>query len=232
MSLSLVVPLVVAYLVACGGWLGGYRLTRRWWPTPEPLCTEHKWLDLAMVVVAVALILGLGWMWRQGWLLPEPEGWSGHLFWQFNNLVIYGPIIVILAHRGQSLRTIYLWPAGLPVKFAAGLFLATLSVVVFVLLRGETGRLPQIAIGSIRLDNARNFLPVFLEGVAVAFVYVRLRWVVGRWAAMVVPGLLFAAAHIPANSRPTWAPVRWPSTSPSPPRSPSRCSSPWTAAAT
>ncbi len=197
MSWTLLVPLAAAYLVACGGWLGGYRLTRPWWPSPEPLGTEHKWLDLAMVVVAAASILGLGWVWRQGWLLPEPEGWAGDVLWQFNNLLIYCPIVVILAHRDQSIRTIYLWPAGLPVKLAAGLFLGTLAVVTYVLLRGEIVRLPGIALDTVRIDNVRYVVPVFLEGVALAFAYVRLRWALGRWTARIAPGLLLAAAHIP-----------------------------------
>ncbi len=49
----------------------------------------------------------------------------------------------------------------------------------------------------MRIDNLRNFLQVFLEGVALAFAYVRLRWALGRWTARIAPGLLFAAAHIP-----------------------------------
>lgn len=191
------VPLIVAYLVACGGWLAGFRLTRGWWPPRRPLETDEKWLDLAMVAAAGAMIFGLGWVYRQGWLAPQPDGWAGDLMWQVNNLIIYAPILLVLAHRRQSLRTVFFRPAGFPVKLAAGLVLGTLSVAVFVLLRGQPGRLPLIAVASVQPANMRNFLPVFLEGVALAFAYVRLRWAFGMWPALIAPSLLFAAAHIP-----------------------------------
>ena len=40
---------------------------------------------------------------------------------------------------------------------------------------------------------------MFLEGVAIAFVYERLRWAMGGWASIWVPCLLFAAAHVPRS---------------------------------
>ncbi len=52
-------------------------------------------------------------------------------------------------------------------------------------------------IESVRTENLRNFLPVFLEGVAIAMMYVRMRWAFGQWPALLGPGMLFAAAHIP-----------------------------------
>ena len=40
-------------------------------------------------------------------------------------------------------------------------------------------------------------MPVYLEGVGLAYVFVRLQWALGsRWAAL-SPGLLFALAHVP-----------------------------------
>ncbi|MHC4219828.1 MAG: CPBP family glutamic-type intramembrane protease [Planctomycetota bacterium] len=190
-------PLIAAYLAACGGWLLVRGLRPGWWPQRPPLRTDHKWRDLAMVLVATVLVLGLGQVWRAGWLLPEPDGWWGDVVWQVNNLIIYAPVFLVLAHRGQSPETVYLSVNGLPVKLAAGLLLGLLGVVVFLALRGELGRLPGVALSAVRGENLRNFLPVFLEGVVLAFAYVRLRWAVGQWPALIAPGLLFAAAHIP-----------------------------------
>jgi hypothetical protein len=190
-------PLIAAYLATCGGWLLAHRLRPGWWPQRPALRTDHKWRDLAMVFVAAVLVLGLGQMWRAGWLLPEPSGWMGDVAWQVNNLIIYAPVFLILAHRGQSSDTVYLSAKGLPVKLAAGLVFGLLGVAVFLALRGELDSLPSVALGTVRPENLRNFLPVFLEGVVLAFAYVRLRWAVGPWPALMAPGLLFAAAHIP-----------------------------------
>ena len=102
-----------------------------------------------------------------GWLLPSAGGLLGDIFWQFNNVIIYSPIVLLLVVRGQSARTVYLSADGLPIKLAAGVVLAVLAVFVFLVLRGDPGRLPGVLVESIRTENLRNFLPVFLEGVAI-----------------------------------------------------------------
>ncbi len=190
-------PLTAAYLVACGAWLAAHRLRPSWWPDRAPLRTDHKWIDLTFGFVGVALVIGIGQVWRLGWLLPQPQGWVGDLTWQVNNLIIYAPIFIVLAHRRQSTETIYLSARGLVVKLAAGLVLGFLAMAVFLALRGEIERLPAVVAASIGGENLKYALPVFLEGVALAFLFVRLQWALGLWPALVGPGLLFAAAHIP-----------------------------------
>jgi len=65
------------------------------------------------------------------------------------------------------------------------------------MLRGELGRFGAVLVGIVDKDNATNFLPVTLEGVALAFLFVRIRWVFGPAVALLVPSVLFAAAHLP-----------------------------------
>ena len=189
--------MTVAYLAACGAWLLGYRLRSSWWPPRTALRTDRKWLDLAAVLVAVVLVLVLGQVWRSGWLLPSADGRLGDLLWQCNNLIIYAPVVGLLVVRRQSARTVYISADRLPVKLAAGVVLAVLGVLVFLVLRGDPGSLPGVLAESVHAKNLRNFLPVFLEGVAIAMLYVRLRWAFGQWPALLGPGMLFAAAHIP-----------------------------------
>ena len=161
------------------------------------LRTDRKWLDLAAAFVAVVLVLLLGQVWRSGWLLPAAGGWLGELLWQCNTAIIYSPIFGLLVVLRQSTRTVYLSADGLPVKLAAGVVLAVLGVFVYLVLRGDAGSLPGVLAESVRAENLRNFLPVFLEGVAITMLYVRLRWAFGQWPALLGPGMLFAAAHIP-----------------------------------
>ena len=189
--------MTVAYLAACGGWLLAHRLRSSWWPPRTALRTDRRWLDLAAVFVAAVLVLGLGEVWRSGWLLPSAAGWLGDVLWQCNNVIIYAPIVGLLVVRRQSTRTVYLSADGLPVKLAAGVVFAVLAVLVFLVLRGEPGRLPDVLVESVRAGNLRNFLPVFLEGVAIAMFYVRLRWAFGQLPALLGPGMVFAAVHIP-----------------------------------
>ena len=190
-------PLTAAYLAACGGWLLLRRLKPLWWPQSMPQHTNRKWLDFTLVFVVAAMVIGLGEAYRAGWLLPARSGALGDLFWQVNNLIIYAPVFVIVAHRAQSTETIYVSPKGLPVKLAAGLVLGLVAVGVFLALRGEPGRFPGVVAASVHRENLRNFLPVFLEGVVLAFAFVRLQWAFGQWPALITPGIVFAAAHIP-----------------------------------
>ncbi len=195
---SFFLVIVAAYAAACGAWLLAFRLMPAWWwPRKPVLSTDRKWLDLALVFVAAASILGIGQLWRLGWLLPEPDGWLGAVAWNVNNLIIYAPLVLILAARAQSSETVYLSTRGLPVKVIAGLVLGAIAVTVFLLLRGDLPSLGQVAADSVRGRNLRHFLPVFLEGAALACAFVRVRWAFGLWLALVAPGILFAAAHIP-----------------------------------
>ncbi len=190
-------PIVAAYAVACGGWMLAQRFFPGWWPRRPDLSTGRKWLDLALVFVAVVAVLGIGELWRRGWLLPEPAGWLGAVAWNANNLIIYAPIALMLAARRQPGETIYLSARGLPIKIIAGLVLGAAAVTVYLLLRGDLESIVQVAGDSVHGRNLRNFLPVFLEGVALAFAFVRIRWAFGLWPALFLPAILFAAAHIP-----------------------------------
>ncbi len=190
-------PLTAGYLAACGGWMLVHWLRPSLWPPRTVLHTDHKWWDFAMVILATALVIGLGLLYRAGWLLPKLQGWPADLIWQINNLIIYAPVLVVLIHRAQSTATIYLTVEGLPIKLAAGLLFGLVGVAVYLTLRGELGRLPDVVAASVRPRNLRNFLPVFLEGVVIAFAYVRLRWAMGQWPALIAPGVVFAAVHIP-----------------------------------
>lgn len=193
-------PTAAAYLIACGGWFAVTRFGSGWWPDEEWPTTERRWLDLGLVVVTVVGIMALGQLYREGLLLPHPgDGFLGALAWNANNVIIFAPLFLVLAARRQHPRTAFLSPRGLGKKLALGLGLGVLSVLVFVGLRGELARLPGILVTTVGLDSLRNFFPVFMEGAAVAFVFVRLKWAIGLWPAILLPSLVFALAHVPGS---------------------------------
>ena len=191
------VPTAAAYLGACGGWLAIERYGRDFWPARRESTTDRRYLDLGLLVAAPAAILLLGQVYRAGYLLPTSGGAWGAIGWQLDNLIIYSPIAAVLWYRRQSPATVYLALDGLWRKIVTGTVLALGAVLVFLLARGEMARAQEVFGGVLSGANWRNFLAVFLEGVALAFGFVRLRWVVGLTAALVIPSVLFAAAHIP-----------------------------------
>ncbi len=196
-SLGFFLSVVAAYLTACGAWLLLRRVRPQLWPAHRVLETSRPWLDFGLVFVAVACILGLGQAWRAEYLLPEPAGWHGDLLWNLNNLIIYSPLFIVLAARRQSPATIYLSADGVGVKLATGLVFGIGTVIVYTLLRGDPQRLSAVAWQAVHRDSLRHFVPVFLEGVALAFAFVRLRRVVGHVAALLLPAIIFALAHVP-----------------------------------
>jgi len=196
-SIRFFTPVILAYLTACGGWLLLERsrlVLRSAIPFPA---TDRPWVDFLAAVVAALGIFALGSCFRAGLLLPSGAGWVHHLTWAMNNLIIFSPLALVLAFRRQGPKTILLSPRDVGRKVAAGVILGVVATAVFLVLRGELSRFGKVLVGVVDMDNATNFLPVMLEGVALAFLFVRIRWVFGPVVALLVPSVLFSVAHIP-----------------------------------
>jgi hypothetical protein len=198
-ELRFFIPVVAAYFVPTMLllWLV---LRTKFWPEPEDLKTDRRWLDLGLALLAAVAVLAVGQLYRQGLLLevPDDSGLAAPV-WMLNNLIIYSPLFIVLALRRQSLATAFISPKGLWVKLGLGVAGALLAVLIFHLLRGEAALISVTLGQAFTLDSLSNFLAVFLEGVGLAFLYVRLRWVMGYWPAALIPALLFAAAHVPGS---------------------------------
>jgi len=190
-------PVAFAYLFACGGWIILARLRIVSIPRdPFPTC-DKPWRELALAGVAVVGVFALGLAWRFSFLLPAASGWLHHVSWTLNNVIIYSPVFILLAIRKQGLNTVFLSKAEIGRKAAIGGLLAIVGAVVFLGLRGELADLPGVLRGVVEPDSATNFLPVFLEGVVLVFLFVRVRWALGFWPAVLIPAILFAVGHIP-----------------------------------
>ncbi len=192
-------PVAAAYLGACGVWIGLTWRFPRLWPARRELKTDRRWLDAALALLAVGLILVLGSAYRAGYLLPRAEGAWGRVAWALNTLTIYSPIALVMLARRHGPETVFLSGAGLARKAAFGVGCGVASVSMFHALRGEFGLIPRSLARAAGPDALASGLPVFLEGVALAFVFVRLRWALGLWCAILVPCLLFALAHVPGQ---------------------------------
>jgi membrane protease YdiL (CAAX protease family) len=115
-------------------------------------------------------------------------------------LLIFSPVFVIPLLRRQSFETIYLSSRKLGAKILIGIALGLLSVAVFYFARGEPAQLLDWAARAAdpRLF-VKYFLAVFLEGVALAFLLVRVKWALGLWPALLIPSILFALGHVPKS---------------------------------
>jgi hypothetical protein len=198
-SVFFLLPVAAAYLAACGGWLLYDRRSRGIVGEPPLPDSDRPGLDFLLALAAGAGILLLGSVYRQGWLLPTGPTLAGRCGWLVDNLIIFSPIAGVLWMRGQGTATIFLSPRRWFEKVLLGLGLGVASVAVYLALRGEASELSQVLAASVAPDKLVDYLPVFLEGVAVAFGLVRFRWLVGLAPALIVPAAVFAAAHIPSQ---------------------------------
>lgn len=190
-------PVAGAYLAICATWwLARYMAGDRWTDEETPQ-TGHKWLDLAMVLVGILGVFLLGQAYRAGFHLPELPGSWRYLTVTINLCIPFLPIFVILFVRQQSLSTLWISGQQFSWKILAGIVSALTGLAIYLTLGNEWSRLADIAADSLTLHSLAHALPVFLEGVAIAFIFVRLRWVAPAWVAVLIPCVLFAAAHIP-----------------------------------
>ena len=189
-------PLVVSYLIALGGWLlASLLLPKVWPPGPAPDITK-PWREFGFALLGAIGVLVMGQLWTRGIRLPE-QGAFGPVLASINQLLIFGPILLVVILRRQPWTSAWLaWPRILW-RLLIGIVLATLALTVYSLLR-KGAPAPWVLLGRIwRYEHIDNMVQVFLEDVTIAILFVRLAAAIGkRWATVVV-ACLFAAGHIP-----------------------------------
>lgn len=200
-------PIASAYVAVCMVWLILRRLAQSRWRDEPKIGTEHRWLDFGMIFVAAVGTFGIGAAYRKDLLIPKfAEPWSD-LSTTINLCLPFLPIFLILLIRRQSLNTIWISKESIHWKIATGMISAAVGLFVFLGLRSEINRLPEVLNGLVNVRSWIHAPAVFLEAVAVAFVFTRLRWVAHPAFALLIPCLLFAAAHVPSgisSGRSTW----------------------------
>lgn len=161
----------------------------------------RKYLDFALSVGAAACIFLTGWLYNHNYLLPESRQ-KGHfsITWCINNLIIFSPIFIILKIRNQPLSSIYLSCKETGKKLLWGILLSFFSCSLYLLLMGRVNELAIFFGNDLFLPHyLENFPAVFLEGVAVIFVFTRFKNMTGSFIAILTASVLFAASHVPSG---------------------------------
>jgi hypothetical protein len=168
------------------------------WPLREPPRFARPWVEVALALLAVAGVIGVGQLYSRGWLLPS-GGALGGVAEAANQLAIFSPMLLLLALRRQPLSTAWLPRERLGARLAIGLVLAVAALVAFALTRSGCD-LPWLVVGRVfAARNAPIAVQVLLEDVSIAIVLVRLGAATRRPRLSAVGvAALFAAAHLPA----------------------------------
>ncbi len=194
-----IIPLTIAYLSVCGLWFL-FDKKKLAWPV-EPIESPTKpWWEMGLALVACVVILAIGQLYSAGFLIPKSsEQWLNHVIWIINNFIIFSPIFMVLILRKQKLNTIFISARDILRKISFGTLASIIGVVLFIGIRGEWYRIIEVLEYSIKADALANFPATFFENVALAFLFVRLKWALGiRWA-IIIPAVVFAFAHVPGS---------------------------------
>ena len=194
-----IVPLSLAYLSVCGLW---FLLSKagQSWQIDSIESTKKPWLDFGIALIACVAVMAVGQLYSSGYLLTRTGNSSFNLFiWPLNNVLIFSPIFLTLFIRKQGLNTIFISSKQVGLKLLFGLIVSLIGVVIFAGLRGEWARIPEIMASAVQLKTLSNFPAIFFENVALAFLFVRLKWAVGIKWAIGIPAVLFALAHVPGS---------------------------------
>jgi hypothetical protein len=121
-----------------------------------------------------------------------------HTLGAINQVLIFAPILAVLAIRRQPWTSAWLPRARIATRLLVGVVLATLAVAIYSLLRDGVDA-PWVLLGRIwRYRHVDKMVQVFLEDLTIAILFVRLSGAIGSRTATVVVACLFAAGHIPA----------------------------------
>jgi hypothetical protein len=196
MSTSHYAALLLSYAVALLAMSAIARRAPQLWPAPEAAGFAHPWRELAWALVAVAAVLVIGMLYSRGWLLPATAKHRPALD-AVNQVVIYAPLLLLLAWRGHGLDTAWLPRHGVLARVAIGLGLAWLALFAYALARPGPGAWPRLVAEVYAPSHISHLVQVLLEDVSIAILFVRLRGAMGRRWTLLLVAVLFAAAHVP-----------------------------------
>jgi hypothetical protein len=194
---SFFVPVVVGYASAFLGLEGASRFARSVWPAADTARSRSPRLDLGIALLVATAIIGLGSLWTNGALRWHWPGDWDHAAYALAQLAIWSPLPLALWLRRQRAASAWTGADHLAPRLAIGLLLGCVAVTFCLAARGELSRWPAIVAKAFTWHSLAHAAPVYLEGVGIAYIYVRLQWVVGTWVAALIPALLFAIAHVP-----------------------------------
>lgn len=194
-----IVPLTLAYGSICGLWFLLNSSGNAWEITLINTPAKPGKEFILALLAAIGILL-IGQVYSAGYLIPRTGSiYLNYLIWPLNNILIFSPIILFLIMRKQGLNTIFISGTDFWKKIGFGIVTSLAGILLFLALRGEIGRLQEIATNAIRFKTLSNFPAIFFENIALAFLFVRLKWVTNiRWA-IAIPSILFAFAHIPGS---------------------------------
>jgi hypothetical protein len=204
MSASYYLGLWLAYATGLLGWVLLRVSFPRLWPSGLDYQFQHPWRETLFALLAALATVAIGQLAAHGKLLPEVSAVKTPIADLGNQVIIFSPFLFLLAIRRQPLRTAWLPARHAGWRLLAGVLLALCAAVVFAVVRHPPGSLVALLASVYHPRNTGYAAQVFLEDVAIAVLFMRLRAALGErrfLAALFAVAFLFSAAHYPQHLR-------------------------------
>lgn len=198
-------PLVLAYLVALGGWWCASRIMPGIWRKEPYKALDHPRAEFVYSLLGAIGIVLMGMLWTRGIRFSE-DGIFGPVLGAANQILIFMPIVLVMVIRKQPWITAWIPSNRIVIRLIIGFVLSILAITAYSFLRSGADW-PWMMLSRIwAYDHLDKLVQVFLEDITIAILVVRLAGVIGRGWATVVVACLFAAGHIPAmmSNGATW----------------------------
>ena len=179
------------------GWLVFNRLIPDLWPACSAPHFEKPWKEVGWALLASLGIIAIGQLYQAGIRLPV-SGAMGQILESVNQLAIFSPVFLLLYFRKQPLTTAWLPAKSVWLRIAVGLVLALLAIFLFTLFRSDSNGWLTVLEQVYHYQNLSFLVQVFLEDVAIAVLFIRVRSAIGLRGAIILVAALFALGHIPA----------------------------------
>lgn len=160
----------------------------------QPVQIQRPWLELVLLAVGIAGVIGVGQLYVAKMLLPE----EGELFQSLNQILIFAPALVVLVFLRPFWAKNFLPPDRAASGLGLGLVLALLAFTAFIAASRGIGAWPGAAGQVLSFGNISIVVQVVLEDILIAALAARLAAATNAWVAIGVTAALFAAAHVPA----------------------------------
>jgi len=181
-------------------WLIALRTMPSLWPSDQHsgITFTKPWREVLWALLACLGVVAVGQAYQHGFRLPVHGSW-GTLAESINQVMVFSPVVLLLALRRQGLSTAWLPTKRIPERLAVGVAVSLAALVAYCMVREQFGRFGVFLARIFAPGNADKAVQVFLEDLSIAVVMCRLTTAMKHpWRSAGLVGALFAAGHIPA----------------------------------
>jgi hypothetical protein len=189
--------IALGYIGSLGFWFWATRARPALWPAPRKIYFRKPKTELAWALLAILFVILLTVLDNMRLLLPRQRGWIGQLFFLGVLLIVWLPVVLVLALRRHDLGTCLFSLEGLGKKILWGLGASLVGICLFLLVRGRFDAFPYLLSGLWANSRLIVLIQSIVLMVGVGFLLTRIIAVAGRWKGIIFVGALYGLAKYP-----------------------------------